>query len=122
MSETETDLPRTGAGTKAEQIRSEKQREHLRRIARTLAACFLGMIAGVLSFSIGGTPNDLGVQPNALIGLVVLAAAIVVQRHIFILLRLDTPQLGGKDWFYQGFMTFAFWFITLTILLTTSLR
>lgn len=122
MSETETDLPIRGGGTKAEQIRSEKQRDHLRRIARTLAACFLGMAAGALSYMIGGTPNELGVQPNALIGLVILAAAIVVQRHLFILLRLDTPPLGGKDWFYQGFMTFAFWFITLTILLTTSLR
>ncbi|HOT95270.1 MAG TPA: hypothetical protein PK089_08815 [Methanoregulaceae archaeon] len=122
MSETETDLPGTGTSARAELVRSEKQRGHLLRIARTLSACFLGMAAGAISFFVGGTPNDVGVQPNALLGLVVLAAAIVVQRHIFILLRLDTPALGGKDWFYQGFMTFAFWFITLTILLTTSLR
>ncbi len=122
MTETETDLPRIGSGTKAERLRSEKQGDHMRRIARTLAACFLGMIAGGLSFYFGGTPNELAVQPNALLSLVLLAAAIVVQRHLFILLRLDTPRLGGKDWFYQGFMTFALWFITQTILLTTSVR
>lgn len=120
MTETAVDTPRSGPGAKVELARSEKQRAHLNRIERTLAACFLGMLAGWLSFSLGGTPDANMVQPNALLGLVVLAAAIVVQRHLFILLRLDTPKLGGKDWFYQGFMTFALWFITLTILLTTS--
>jgi hypothetical protein len=29
-------------------------------------------------------------------------------------------ELTGKDWFYQSFMTFALWFITWTILLTTT--
>jgi predicted membrane-bound spermidine synthase len=120
MTETAVDTPRSGPLAKAERVRSEKQRAHLNRIERTLAACFLGLIAGWLSFVLGGTPDANMVQPNALLGLVILAAAIVVQRHLFILLGLDTPPLGGKDWFYQGFMTFALWFITLTILLTTS--
>ena len=120
MTETTVDTTRSGSGAKAEQLRSEKQRAHINRIERTLAACFLGLIAGWLSFALGGTPDANMVQPNALLGLVIMAAAIVVQRHLFILLRLDTPRLGGKDWFYQGFMTFALWFITLTILLTTS--
>jgi hypothetical protein len=120
MTETAVDTPRSGSGAKTELARSEKQRAHLNRIERTLAACFLGLIAGWLSFVLAGTPNEAMVQPNALLGLVVVAAAIVVQRHLFILLRLDTPELGAKDWFYQGFMTFALWFITQTILLTTS--
>ena len=80
----------------------------------------MGLIAGWVSFILGGTPDANGIQPLALLGLVILGAAIVVQRHLFILLGLDRPPLGGKDWFYQGFMTFALWFITLTILLTTS--
>jgi len=122
MTETETDKPRSGTGTKAGKLQADKQGEHMRRMMRTLAACFLGMAAGGISFYLGGTPNELAVQPNALLSLVILAAAIVVQRHLFILLRLDTPRLGGKDWFYQGFMTFALWFITQTILLTTSIR
>jgi hypothetical protein len=121
MTETAVDTPRSGPGAKAELARSEKQRAHLHRIERTLAACFLGLLAGWLSYVIAGTPNENMVQPNALLGLVVLAAAIVIQRHLFILLRLDTPPLGNKDWFYQGFMTFAFWFITQTILLTVLL-
>ena len=121
MTETTVDTPRSGSGTKADQARSDKQQAHLHRIERTLAACFLGMLAGWLSFVLGGTPDANMVQPNALLGLVVVAAAIVVQRHLFVLLRLDTPPLGNKDWFYQGFMTVALWFITQTILLTTLL-
>jgi len=120
MTETTVDTPRSGSGAKAERVRSDKQRAHLFRIERTLAACFLGMFAGWLSILLGGTPNANMVQPNALLGLVILAAAIVVQRHLFILLRIDTPPLATKDWLYQGFMTFALWFITQTILLTTS--
>lgn len=120
MTETAVDTPTSGSGAKAERVRSEKQHAHLRRIERTLTACFLGLLAGWISFVLGGAPDAGMVQPRALLGLVVLAIAIVVQRHAFILLRLDTPPLGGKDWFYQGFMTFALWFITLTILLTTS--
>jgi hypothetical protein len=122
MTETTVDTPRSGATAKAERVRSDKQRAHLIRIERTLAACFLGMLAGWLSLVLGGTPDANMVQPNALLGLVVLAAAIVVQRHLFILLRIDTPPLKTKDWFYQGFMTFALWFMTQTILLTTSVR
>jgi len=121
MTETTVDTPRSGSSAKAERARSEKQQSHLHRIERTLAACFLGIFAGWLSFVLGGTPNVQMVQPNALLGLVILAAAIVVQRHLFILLRIDTPPMATKDWFYQGFMTFALWFITQTIILTTLL-
>jgi len=44
----------------------------------------------------------------------------VVQRHIFMFTKLEPESLGKKDWVYQGFMTFAFWFITWTVLLTGS--
>jgi PKD repeat protein len=48
-----------------------------------------------------------------------MLAGIVIQKHIFTLMGMDTGKLGGKDWFYQGFMTFACWFMTWTILLTS---
>ncbi len=119
MTETAVDTPRSGPSAKAERVRSEKQHLHLLRIERTLAACFLGILAGGISYAIGGTPDANMVQPYALLGLVVLGIAIVIQRHAFILLRIDDPPMKGKDWFYQGFMTFAFWFVTWTILLTS---
>jgi hypothetical protein len=48
----------------------------------------------------------------------IMLAGVVVQRHIFVLLHLSKPKLGNKDWLYQGFMTFAFWFISWSLLLS----
>ena len=101
--------------------RAEKQIEHRKRIKRTLVACFMGILTGGLSFYLSGAPNQItGLQPTAIIGLILLAAGIVFQRHVFMLIKIDYMELTGKDWFYQGFMTFALWFITWTLLLTTT--
>ena len=35
-------------------------------------------------------------------------------------IRIDISKLGKKDWFYQGFMTFATWFLSWTMMLSTS--
>jgi len=101
------------------QTRAEKQAEHIERIKRTLIACLLGMFAGVISYLSGGAPNAQGLQNNGLLGFMLMLAGIVVQKHLFILLGMDTSKLGGKDWFYQGFMTFALWFMAWTILLSS---
>jgi len=101
--------------------RAEKQVEHRNRIKRTLVACFMGILAGGLSFYLSGTPDPVsGLQQNAIIGILLLMAGVVFQKHIFMLLRLDYMELTSKDWFYQSFMTFALWFMTWTILLTTT--
>lgn len=105
-----------------QRLSSEKQKEHIRRIVRTLIACFLGMITGYISFFVGGTPNANLIQPNLLLEILVLMAGIVIQKHVMILFRIDPSKLGSKDWFYQAFLTFALWFITLTILLTTTVQ
>jgi len=106
--------------TKKQKTQQEKQAEHIGRIKRTLIACLLGMIVGVLSFYSGGTPNASGLQDNGFLAFMLMLAAIVVQKHIFMLIGLDTGKLGGKDWFYQGFMTFALWFMTWAILLSAA--
>jgi len=105
-----------------QRISSEKQKEHIRRIVRTLIACFLGMITGYISYLAGGTPDANLIQPNLLLEILILMAGVVVQKHVMVLFRIDPSKLGSKDWFYQSFMTFALWFITLTILLTTSVQ
>ena len=105
--------------SKKEKTRADKQAEHIERIKRTLIACLLGMFTGVLSFFSGGVPDIHGLQNNGLLGFMMMLAGIVIQRHVFILLRMDTSRLGAKDWFYQGFMTFALWFLTWTILLSS---
>ena len=104
--------------TKKQKTKADKQAEHIARIQRTLIASLLGIGTGVLSYIAGGTPNAVGLQADGFLGFMLMLAAIVVQKHIFILLHMDTEKLGMKDWFYQGFMTFAFWFMSWAILLT----
>mgnify|MGYP001381457427 CR=1 FL=1 len=107
--------------TKKAKTKADKQAEHINRIKRTLVASLLGILAGVLSFYLGGPKDAMGLQNDGFLGFMLMLACIVIQKHIFILMKMDTSKLGGKDWFYQGFMTFAFWFVTWTILLTSIL-
>ena len=105
-----------------EEKTARKKSEHGERVIRTLIACVLGMIAGITSYFIAGTPSaETGVQADPFIGILILLVAIVLQRTIFILLKIDTAKLGKKDWFYQAFMTFAMWYLSWTIILSTSL-
>jgi len=101
------------------QTRVEKQAEHIERIKRTLIACLLGMFAGVLSFFSVPASDIAGINSHTMLTFFLMLAGIVIQKHVFILLRMDTSKLGAKDWFYQGFMTFALWFMTWTILLSS---
>lgn len=99
--------------------KADKQAEHIDRIKRTLIASLIGIGAGALSFYLGGTPDAAGLQKSGFLGFMLMLAGIVIQKHLFRLMGMDTAKLGGKDWFYQGFMTFAFWLLTWTILLTS---
>ncbi|NLZ29680.1 MAG: hypothetical protein GX885_02860 [Methanomicrobiales archaeon] len=101
--------------------RAEKQVEHRGRIKRTLVACLMGILTGGLSFYLSGTPDPVtGLQANAIVGLLLLMAGVAFQKHAFMILGVDYMNLTTKDWFYQGFMTFALWFIAWTLLLTTT--
>lgn len=99
---------------------AEKQKEHLLKIKRSLVACLAGMVAGIISFLVIPPTDIVGFQAYTALGLLIMLAGIVVQRHLFIFIKLEPENLGKKDWVYQGFMTFAFWFITWTVLLTGS--
>ncbi|WFN35175.1 hypothetical protein L1S32_03395 [Methanogenium sp. S4BF] len=101
-------------GTEAKIVKSEEQKrkEHNERIIRTGIASIMGIIAGALSFLLVHN------ETQGVIGFLLLLGAMVFQKHIFMLIKLDISGLGGKDWFYQSFMAFSFWFISWTILLT----
>ena len=94
--------------------KAEKQAQHMDRLKRTAVACFAGIIAGLLSFRVDTVPTSTA------LGILFLLAAIVFQKYVFFALHMDYLRLAAKDWFYQGFMTFAFWFITWTILLSAT--
>jgi heme/copper-type cytochrome/quinol oxidase subunit 4 len=100
--------------TKKQKTKADKQAEHIERIKRTLVASLIGIFVGGLSYYIGISYST----DSGLLALMLMIAGIVIQKHIFMLLHMDTQKLGAKDWFYQGFMTFAFWYMTWTILLT----
>ena len=117
---TEEKPEETPVQSKKLKTRADKQAEHIGRIKRTLIASIMGILAGLLSYYLGGSPNAAGIQNDGFLGFMFMLAFIVLQKHIFMLMGMDTSKLGGKDWFYQGFMTFAFWFITWTIFLTSS--
>ena len=120
------DTPKQTAPPKKKETPEEKvvrkKAEHSERVIRTLIACVLGMIAGIASYFLAGTPSaENGTQAEPFIGILILLVAVVLQRTIFILLKIDTAKLGKKDWFYQAFMTFAMWYLSWTIILSTSL-
>ena len=104
--------------TKKVKTKADKQAEHIARIKRTLTASLIGIGTGAISFSLGGIPDAAGLQKDGFLGIMLMLAGIVIQKHIFILMGMDTDKLGWKDWIFQGFLTFAFWFLTWTILLT----
>lgn len=106
--------------TRKRKTPAEKQKEHLLKIKRSLVACLAGMVTGIISFLVIPTTEITGFQAYTALGLLIMLAGIVVQRHIFMFTKLEPESLGKKDWLYQGFMTFAFWFITWTVLLTGS--
>lgn len=109
--EEQTALPRK------KKTKLEKQAEHIVRIKKTLVSCIAGILVGVLSWYLQVTvKNDIG-----LLAFMLMLAGVVLQRHVFILLKIDSRKMGAKDWLYQGFMTFAFWVMTWTILLSTTM-
>ena len=114
-------------GDKQEDINTEQEIKkspidkidgHRERMLRTGIACFMGMLTGILSYIIIGNPSVPPGESLSILGWLFLLAGIVFQKHIFMLFKIDYTKLGGKDWFYQAFMTFAFWFISWTILLS----
>ena len=98
----------------------EKRQENSRKIKRSAIAAALGIITGVISYFSVDSSQILGFQSYTILALLIMFAGILVQKHIFMFMHLSPTPLGAKDWFFQGFMTFAFWFITWTILLTSG--
>ena len=99
----------------------EKRQENIRKIKRSAIAAAMGIITGVISYLTIDSSQILGIQSYTIFALLIMLAGVVVQKHIFMLMHLSPTPLSKKDWFYQGFMTFAFWFISWTLLLTSGI-
>ena len=97
---------------------AERRIAHVRGVTVTAIACLAGIGAAIVSAFVAEGATDL-------IGVYVLAGAIIVQFPLFRVLeklglQLDTDDFGAKDYLYVAFMTFALWFVAWTILLTTG--
>ena len=90
----------------------ERRSAHIRGITVTALAALLGIAAAFGSFLTTSDPSETAV-------VYALLAAIAVQ---FPVLRFSgiKEEFSGKDYLYVAFMTFALWFVCLTILFTTG--
>ncbi len=93
-----------------EPTKEERIAFHLRGIKMSLIPAVLGVLAGFLS-----SPSVLSAA-HASISFVFLALAIYAQKYIFPLWGIDSGKFDFKAWFYVGFMTFAYWYVTWTII------
>ena len=97
---------------------AERRAAHVRGVTVTAIACLAGVAAAVVSTVAADGAGDI-------LGVYILASAVVVQFPLFKLLEmagvdLDTDDFGAKDYLYIAFMTFSLWFVCWTILLTTG--
>ena len=104
---------------KAARAAAKKKAEYFLILKRTLIAIIAGIVAGAFCFYF--EKELIGTQGSsdfALLSILIMIAFVLIQKHIFMALRIDYTTLQTKDWFFQGFMTFGFWFMTWTILLS----
>jgi len=91
--------------------REEKIAFHMRGIKMSLMPAIFGVIAGFLS-----SPYVLSV-PHQSFSFLILAVAIYAQKYAYPLWGIDSGKFDWKAWFYVGFMTFAYWYLSWAIIL-----
>lgn len=93
----------------------EGMSSHVRGLTVTTIAAIGGLAAGVASNAVTGG------DPTSEVAIGVLALTIVVQFPLLHVLGIDYDGLGTKDKIYVVFMTFALWFVSWGILLSSAL-
>jgi len=90
---------------------------HIRGVTVTTLACLGGLVAAVVAGVVVGTHPEAAGDTRSLAFLV---AAIAGQYPVLKAVGVDISDFGAKDHLYVAFMTFALWFITFAILLTSG--
>lgn len=91
----------------------EKRWAHIRGVTVTTIAALFGIVAGLSAGHFAAAPDDA-------LGVAIFAVAVFLQFPILRVVGIEVEDFGVKDYLYVGFMTFAFWFMIWTILLTTE--
>jgi len=88
-----------------EKQKQEEQTKHVEGIKKTLLSSLLGIAGGVCSYYLPAY------------GILILLVVVYAQRLALPRIQIDTKEYRFTDWFFLVFMTFAFWFVSWTILL-----
>jgi hypothetical protein len=83
----------------------DRQVKHVEGIKKTALSSVLGIAGGVFSYYLPAY------------SFFILIVVVYGQRLILPRLAIDTKEFRLTDWFFLVFMTFAFWFVSWTILL-----
>ncbi|GAB7013789.1 EMC6-like membrane protein [Halolamina salina] len=90
--------------------------DHVRGVTVTTLACLAGVVATVVSAMVFTDPGSVGMTTQ----LAVVAAFVIVQQPILYAIGVDVGEFGIKDNLYVAFMTFALWFLSYTVVLSTG--
>lgn len=91
--------------------------DHLRGVTVTTLACLAGTAAAVAAGVVIGAGPEVA---NDVRAVAFLVAAIAGQYPVLKVIGVDIAEFGAKDHLYVAFMTFALWFVTYAIILTTG--
>jgi hypothetical protein len=92
--------------------REDRLALHIKGIKMVLVASVLGAAAGIISYSLPAGAKNFSV--------LVLAILIYVQKYVFPPMGIKSAEFGFKDWFFLGFISFSYWFVTWTLMLNTA--
>ncbi|WP_053947351.1 EMC6-like membrane protein [Halolamina sediminis] len=90
--------------------------DHVRGVTVTTLACLSGVVATAVSGVVFADPTSVGMTTQ----LAVVAAFVIVQQPILYAIGVDIGEFGIKDNLYIAFMTFALWFLSYTVVLSTG--
>jgi|Deesub1362A_J573_1020465.scaffolds.fasta_scaffold00050_125 hypothetical protein len=90
----------------------DKKIRYREGIIKTFVASVFGIIAGAISFALTGQERSRDV-----FAILILFFFIYIQKYFLGKFGVKTDEMGGKDWFYVGFITFDLWYVSWVILL-----
>ncbi len=94
----------------------EERSDHIRGVTVTAISCLFGIAAALVSSYATAGAGSPAEDP---LGVWILGAFVVIQFPLLNITGLK-PEFSIKDYLYIFFMTFALWFVSWTILLTSG--
>jgi EMC6-arch len=97
-----------------ERTPEEKQKDHRDGIIKTIVPAVLGIITGIISFSMYGAGEN---KVWYAVLMIVIALTYFMQKFIYPQIKIDVKEFKWKDWLYVEFIVLDFFLVTWTIFL-----